>query len=278
MYCIGVMKTMACEVNAFSGGCVTTALPRIASTAPAGLHDPLLALNDALDRLDLSVGVNERVITAFMDQLEAAGGDDAPRYWLLTARLTELALLCAGRYADGCEFEAAGDLLVNPRQIMVRVDGRPRAVAKRRHGQISEQFNPDRVPQPLFMHRFRQEAALEIVRPAILPDLQERMERSGRLSPAYLSLTQSRMCHIADAIAYLLAWQISDDVLLWKRLRKMPPDTRELIEAHLCRFDDTLFHTLGRHVRRLSDDGGWQSEFLHPGAEARGAASCPANP
>ena len=35
-------------------------------------------------------------------------------YWLTYVRIREAALLCAGNYADNGEYQAAGDLLVNP--------------------------------------------------------------------------------------------------------------------------------------------------------------------
>ena len=63
--------------------------------------------------------VNEGRIEDWLDELEMQNNEKNPVYWLLLVRLNELALLCAGNYADNCEFSAAGDLLLNPRKMMV---------------------------------------------------------------------------------------------------------------------------------------------------------------
>lgn len=56
-----------------------------------------------------------------LGQIEADCSESYGIYWLTYARLFELALLCAGNYADHFEFAAAGDLLVNPRLILIHL-------------------------------------------------------------------------------------------------------------------------------------------------------------
>ena len=102
---------------------------------------PVLNLNAEFDRITSGWLVNERAIESWLEQLQTTVSANDPCYWLLMARLTELAIVCAGRYADACEFAAAGDLLVNPREIRVHVSGRrPTAVVKQRRGALTAQF------------------------------------------------------------------------------------------------------------------------------------------
>jgi hypothetical protein len=75
--------------------------------------DPLLLLNEELEDLRLPHEINEPAIEGLLKKLEGSGASDQSLYWLLMARMFELALFCAGHYADNCEFTAAGDLLVN---------------------------------------------------------------------------------------------------------------------------------------------------------------------
>ena len=74
-------------------------------------NHPILTLNEDLDNLALPHGVNEQTIEYFLKNLEAYDTIKDPAYWLALARLFELSLICAGHYADNCEFSAAGDLL-----------------------------------------------------------------------------------------------------------------------------------------------------------------------
>ena len=51
--------------------------------------------------------------------------DNVEIYWLSMSRVMELALLCAGNYADFGLIREAADLLVNPRHTEIHIDGIP---------------------------------------------------------------------------------------------------------------------------------------------------------
>jgi len=107
-------------------------------------RNPILILNKALDNLHVPHEVNEQTIENFLENLEAYGKTLRPVYWLMMARLFELSLICAGYYADNCEFPAAGDLLVNPRKILIHQKGYPHPLVKQRHGRLTEQLNQEK--------------------------------------------------------------------------------------------------------------------------------------
>jgi hypothetical protein len=68
-------------------------------------------LNRSMDALAVPFMVNRSDIESYWDTLEQIQDKSCKLYWLLSARLTELTLLCAGQYADCGEFHCARDLL-----------------------------------------------------------------------------------------------------------------------------------------------------------------------
>ena len=68
-------------------------------------------MNQSMSVLPVPFMVNRPEIEAYWHMLEQTRDKSAKGYWLLTARLTELTLLCAGQYADCGEFHCARDLL-----------------------------------------------------------------------------------------------------------------------------------------------------------------------
>jgi len=81
------------------------------------LLDYNLCLNDCV-----AYELNEKFIESKIDELDEIQ-DSGFIYQLTQARITELALICAGNYADNFELTAAGDLLANPRCIRVHING-----------------------------------------------------------------------------------------------------------------------------------------------------------
>jgi hypothetical protein len=107
-------------------------------------RNPILTLNEALDNLHVPYEVSEQTIENFLQNLKTYGTADRLVYWLMMARLFELSLICAGHYADNCEFSAAGDLLVNPRKVLIHRRGYPYPLTKQRHGRLTEQLNNEK--------------------------------------------------------------------------------------------------------------------------------------
>ncbi len=171
-------------------------------------------------------------------------------YWLTYARLFELALLCAGNYADHFEFAAAGDLLVNPRLILIHFKSGCTPVKKDRHRKLTEQFHhvADTLP--------------EIVEKPLLAHMHGQMARSGYLSKEYLDFGERRMERIADAIGFLASWHLTAESAFYLQTQGTSPSEKRFIESSLCRFDKEIFFELGRDLRKLAADPYQKSWFL----------------
>ncbi|HMK65718.1 MAG TPA: hypothetical protein VK564_07965, partial [Thermodesulfobacteriota bacterium] len=129
-------------------------------------------------------------------------------YWLTLARIYELALLCAENYANNAELALVGDLLFNPRLILVHVKGQPRPIPKNRHISLREQFKSI----PDVIQWLKTETTLETKKDAIIPHLHKKMEQSGSFSQEYFDFMNNRQKQIADLIIFLTAAGISDSL------------------------------------------------------------------
>jgi hypothetical protein len=187
---------------------------------------------------------------------------DAPWYWLLLARLAEAALLCAGRYADSCEYRAAGDFLVNPREIRV-IDRRSgSSTVKDRHGRLSDLFGIAGEDRPGKLREFARHMVLETTRAPLLPHMTSTLKDSGCISPDYVRHLEQGQCRIADTLAFLAAWRIEDAAELYRRLLASSASEREFAESNLCRFGSEIFNRLGADLRRSLSTPEYQSTFL----------------
>jgi hypothetical protein len=252
------------ESNHLFGSNVKPELPHLGNALPAKCPS-IFKLNQTLDSIRIPSMFNEQTIENFLQNLEEIERTDQPEYWMLMARIFELALFCAGHYADNCEFSAAGNLLVNPRKVLIHQKGCPHSLVKQRHGRISEQLNEGgRCGKDLFL-LLKHEVTIEIVKPAILPYLFEQMKHSKQIAIWYLHHAEQRMKKIADTIGFLSAWSVSRFEELHKRIHEAPPEMRRFVADHLCRFDTRYFERLGREIQRLIKNSGEPCDFLnHP--------------
>ena len=216
------------------------------------IRDELYACANAImNRLEPPFLVNENHIETLVEMVAGPDTDDSAVHWLLMARLAELGLLCAGHYADNCEFQAAGDLLVNPRRVEVHFRGIAEPLVKRRHGRLSDQLRqwPQLASRDLL--QVKREARPLITKAAILPYLHETMRQSGRFNTSYLARITTRMQKIADTIGFLTAgsFQCAED--LYSREKEDGGAINRFVEEHLCRFDTFMYHRLGHHIDAL---------------------------
>lgn len=223
---------------------------------------------DTMDRIDASLehGIGSCLLneSEIEECWSAACGFDAelPATWLLMARVAEAALLCAGHYADSCEFAAAGDFLVNPREILVYRAKGDRAVIKNRHGRISDQLGLEGPECVISRARHCGGLGLEITKPPLLPLMTQTLGASERVAPAYIRRLETGQRRVADALTFLAAWQISDSVELLERLRAASARDRAFAEANLCRFDTRVFYRIGADLRQSLWQPDAPSSFL----------------
>ncbi|MFZ7125644.1 MAG: hypothetical protein ACOWWM_05760 [Desulfobacterales bacterium] len=216
-------------------------------------------MNFHLNGLRVASDVNEKEIEDCLARLEKADASDSPLYWLTMVRLAEMAILCAGNYADNCEFSAAADLMVNPRLIHVHLKGRLDPIAKNRHGRLSLQLGLDRVPvsrqSPVVV-------AVESVLPPLIPYLMSEMKASGSIRETYLGTITRRMKKIADTMSFLAAGSIFSAEQLYRRLGGCSPREKRFLEGNLCRFDSTLLGQAEKEIRSLGSNSYRSSRFL----------------
>jgi hypothetical protein len=223
--------------------------------------ESIVQINTEIGRAPSPLLMTEKVVERCWLQARRLKSE-GQSYWLLLVRLAEVALLCAGNYADNCEYEAAGDLLVNPREILVhrRADGR--STAKNRHGRLSEQFGLEGVERLRSMKRFSAGICLEITKPPLLPHMERVLRESGCISQSFIQRLEEGQRRIANTLAFLAAWHVFDSAQLWRRLQVSSARERLFVESHLCRFDTRVFHEIGEDLRRSLAEPGFESPFL----------------
>jgi hypothetical protein len=223
--------------------------------------DSITRINTDIEREVASQLVDEKAIEMCWSRARRLDSD-SPGHWLLLVRLAEAALICAGNYADNCEYEAAGDFLVNPREIVVRRLADGRSTVKNRHGRLSEQFSLEGAERHHLMKLFSAGVHLEISKAPLLWHMTKVLRKSEWISPAYLQRLEKGQRRIADTLAFLAAWRIFDSVALWQRLRVTSAQERAFAESHLCRFDTRVFHQIGASLKRSLAEPDYRSPFL----------------
>ncbi|MFH1982925.1 MAG: hypothetical protein ABIL58_13865 [Pseudomonadota bacterium] len=219
-------------------------------------------LNRQLDQTLPPQGITETRLSDWLEALERSGAPEARSYWLILARLMEMALICAGHYADHGAFTLAGDLLVNPRKIHVYRRGALTPITKTRHGRLTDQLGMAGMGQRERSHEAAMNSLVHTVSPALIPSLFQRLETSERIRSWYLDHARMRMEKIADTIGFLSAWSISGIEDIQVRLEGAPATEKALFESRRCRFDATLFYWFGHELRLAVYNTTYQTGFL----------------
>ena len=231
-----------------------------------------MEFNAVLDREARPENLNEGFLERKLEELDGLDAGRGAPYWLTLARITELALLCAGTYADNGELAAAGDLLVNPRLIVIHVRGLSEPLVKDRRGCLAHQLRHLVATADGVIEWLKGNTWVEIRKEPLLPHLYQRLGRSGLLSVSYLESVDRRMKRIAEVISFLAAWHLPEGCDLGERLRYLPRQEWEFVGENLCRFGRTLFVGLGEELCRFGRDGTKNSRFTSESA-LRGSAA-----
>jgi hypothetical protein len=223
--------------------------------------DTIFRINAELEYEVASQLMDEKVIEKCWSRVRSLDNTSS-EYWLLSVRVAEAALICAGNYADNCEYEAAGDLLVNPREILAHSCTDGRSMVKNRHGRLSDQFGLERVDHRHKLKRLSTGVRLQITKPPLLPHMTQVLGKSKRISPEYIQRLEHGQRRIADTMTFLAAWRIFDSAELWWRLQAASSQERRLVEAHLCRFGTRIFHQIGMSLQRSLGEPDYRGLFL----------------
>lgn len=222
----------------------------------------LVRLNALLDEDAHLSRFNEPLLEERLRSLEEINPMRGAAYGLTLARINELALLCAGNYADHGEVQGVGDLLFNPRRIWVHIKGMPGPVVKERHMALTEQFADMAATRADVVAWLRDETVLEIEQQALLPHLYHKLRGSRAVSREYLDSVNKRMTKIADLTSLFASGHFVDGFDLHQWLEHAGPDDREFVESKLCRFDRRLFGELGKAFERTLQLKDMQPAFL----------------
>jgi len=227
----------------------------------------LLAFNRQLDQ-GIQRLPNEGCLARRLEEFMGMQVEDQRLYWLTLARITELVLKNAGDCADNCEFQAAGDLLANPRRIEICLYGASQPVVKHRHRSLSNQFAQligDADPVAWLSRK----SVPHIRTKALLPHLRQLLASSALLRSDYLVDLDRRMCRVADTVAFLMSGQIADSAELLFRIRAADPEGAAFIQANLCLFNHDIFDAMGSDIDALILDDRCSGAFLYHSAPVR---------
>ena len=240
--------------------------------------EELIHFNYQLQKEGKLTNLNEQFLERKLDELENIPNSRQEIYWLTFARLTELALFCAGNYADNEYFMGVGDLLFNPRLIKVHIRGHAKPVVKKRHGALSEQFSHLATSQKDVVPWMIQNTLLETVKEPLLAQMYQTIESSGFFAHRYLHSIKSRMIKVADTSALLAVRSVWHEQNPQEYPRTMSESEREIVMERLCRFDKALFQELGEDILRLIADNSYKTRYLIDETSSNLALSAKKNP
>jgi hypothetical protein len=205
--------------------------------------------------------LQEEFLVHQMEQLESSAElcGSAEIYWLSMSRVMELALICAGNYADFGQIREAGDLIVNPRHTEVHINGIWEPVRVKRYERMTEQFT-DYAPAGTNVREWlRDNTHLVHVKGPLIPDLYNMLRGADTLSESYLSSVYLRMQKISQTMTFIMQGQMMDPNY---PLSGVVPGEKEFVEANLCRYNRKKFHQIGMDIGELLEDENYCSSFL----------------
>ncbi len=231
--------------------------------------DPLLVHRDAIINFNRMMDekaalhhLNEKFLVQLLSWLEENIFVSDALYWLSLARINELAILCAANYAEGFEFALVGDLLVNPRRVLVHVKGTHQPVFKKRHTRLTDQFRHKAPSREEVVQWLKSHTIVENRIGPVLPDLLGRLKDSRIFSPVFVAAIEKRLKQLADLTAYLACQPFETQSDFEKWLQKANSKDREFIKTIRGRFDLRLYGLLGEDINRTAFDPDYVSRFL----------------
>lgn len=205
--------------------------------------------------------LNEEFLVNQMERLKSSDHLDvsAEIYWLSLSRIMELALLCAGNYADFGFIREAGDLLVNPRHSEVHINGLWEPVRVKRYERMTEQFE-DYAPAGSNVGEWlRDNSHLVHVKGPLIRDLYDMLKGADILSESYLSSVYLRMQKISETMAFVMQGQMMTPDYPFSGVDR---EEQEFVEANLCRYNRTIFEQIGIDISALLKNEHYRSSFL----------------
>ncbi len=212
--------------------------------------------------------LKEEFLVHQMEQLQSSQDeyDSIEIYWLSMSRIMELALLCAGNYADFGQIREAGTLLVNPRHTELHIDGIWEPVRVNRFVRMTEQFAAYAPAGANVKQWLRDHTHLVHVKGPLIPDLFTMLQGAKVLSESYILSIYLRMQKITETMTFVMQGQrMNPDY----PLSGVHPEEKEFVEVHLCRYNRDKFHAIGVDIAQLQIDKNYPSSFIRSGGLPR---------
>ncbi|MBN1833041.1 MAG: hypothetical protein JW896_13120 [Deltaproteobacteria bacterium] len=208
-------------------------------------------LNYRLQDEAFEININKDFLEEWISRLMAMIHPHSHCFWLFLARINELALFCAAGYVDGCELDAAEDLLFDPDDLSGQTWDVPPTSSTCRiiREQGSRLYNRKGI---LGKEENR----------ALISYLFELLQGSGYISIEYLKSVSWRIERIKDVLCVLIEQDIicSDD--LSERLSCMNWEERKAFDSKICRFDRKIFNDMGRELHQFMRFGAIESRYM----------------
>jgi hypothetical protein len=211
------------------------------------LLDAWFELNYRLQEEAVDAQINKNFIEQWLKRLWTIVSPRPQCFWLFLARINELALLCASRYVDCCEFTAADEFLVEPRCVLLHVEaGRPLASLDGRDhaGQGQEWIRDEEKAGPL------------------LPCLYDLLKGSGYMTEEYLLSVSRRTQKIAKVADMLTSFGMGNTEDISKKLSCMDVDARRNFRSGLCLFERKTFNEIGRALHLFIRFGSVDDKYV----------------
>ena len=209
----------------------------------------LVRYNKDLDEhMDL-IQLNESFFESRLEELEPmlSASDSIGRLSLI--RLTELTLFCVGNYANNNCITEVGDFIINPRLILVHIEGEAFPVKKERHARLSVQFKDRATENCSVVEWFKLNAMIETVKEPILPHLLKLLEKTG-CSMAYINSVRKQMNMIIELLSYLSMARIPKEINIEDWKSSLEKNDRMMMEDLFYQFDITIFQDSGDKIYR----------------------------
>lgn len=206
-------------------------------------------INADLERCYNLHSLNQKCLEKNLADLDMWLKPESSLYWLMTARIVEGSLLCAGHYADHAEYKALGDILVNLQATPVYfahgiwdVKSKPEASTDDKPQQAEMYSNMENDSRFVFW---------PVDRTSLLFFLYHRLQNSALISSSYLQSVENRMQQLGNTLNFWWTWGVEGAEEVFKVQQLTTPERLKFIKQNLCRFQPDLFLALGEFIYDL---------------------------
>lgn len=207
----------------------------------------LIRYNAELDEKADLTQLNERFLESKLEKLESLLKTFDTIEISTLKRLTELTLLCAGNYANNSCFSEVGDLMVNPRLILVHIKGNSFPVKKERHTPLTIQFKDKGTSRCSVMEWLKHNTLLETVKEPLLPYLVTLLEQNK--CTEYVESVKKQMSRIVDVVSHLSTADRPGKRPIRGVNTSPLNDDNAFMEPFFYQFDKRVFNNLGDKIR-----------------------------